>query len=200
MNSQVIFKLAFGAAALFSIGSIAYAQRIAQRKHGSRFAQCMNEVPGLLWVRGLLAIPVYAGLIDWLLSTHWFPWAIVPLPPWARWAGVLLAAIVTALFWWSHLALGSNYRGAMGLHEHHELITHGPYRFVRHPTYVAFPLLIVAIFLLSANWLIGLPGLILVSTMGLVRAPIEEHQLLDRFGDKYTAYVRRTGHFSPRIW
>src|SRR6185312_3019479 len=36
---------------------------------------------------------------------------------------------------WSQWELGSNWVGGIGLHKKHQLITSGPYRFVRHPLY-----------------------------------------------------------------
>jgi protein-S-isoprenylcysteine O-methyltransferase Ste14 len=97
------------------------------------------------------------------------------------------------------LALGSNYRGTMGLHPNHKLVTHGPYRFVRHPMNAVFPLVSIVLFLLSANWVIGAGALILIGTISIVRAPIEERQLIERFGEEYRAYMRRTGRFFPRL-
>ncbi len=100
---------------------------------------------------------------------------------------------------WTMLALGSNYRGAMGLHPNHKLVTHGPYRFVRHPMNAVFPLVSIVLFLLSANWVVGVGALILIGTISIVRSPIEEKQLIDRFGEEYRAYMRRTGRFFPRL-
>jgi protein-S-isoprenylcysteine O-methyltransferase Ste14 len=97
------------------------------------------------------------------------------------------------------LALGSNYRDTMKPHLNHTLVTHGPYRFVRHPMNAVFPLVSIVLFLMSANWVLGAGALILISTISVVRAPIEEQQLLERFGEKYRAYMRRTGRFLPRL-
>jgi len=199
MQTETIFKITFGIMAVLLIAAIGYANHQARREHGSRFAQAANEYRPLLWVRGLLAIPAYAGLIDWLFSAHWFPWASVALPPWLRWSGVGLASLVTALNWWTQLALGSNYHGTLGLHPNHKLVTHGPYRFVRHPMYIIFPFVAVTLFLLSASWLVGIPAIAIMCTVGAVRAPIEERQLAARFGDEYRAYMRRTGRFFPRL-
>ena len=82
------------------------------------------------------------------------------------------------------IALGSNYRGTMGLHPNNRLVTHGPYRFVRHPMNAVFPLVSIVLLLLSANWVIGIGALVLIGTMSIVRAPIEERQLIERFGEE----------------
>jgi protein-S-isoprenylcysteine O-methyltransferase Ste14 len=200
MDLDTWMKIAFGCMVAMILTAIGHAHRKAQRLHGSRFAQAANEVPWLLWLRALLGLPLWVVMIGWLASARSLAWAYLDLPPWLRWSGVALAGLVSALFWWIHLTLGSNYHGAMGLHEHHQLVTTGPYRFVRHPTYVAFPLVMVALFLLSANWLLGLVGFFLTVTISLGRAPIEERQLLETFGDRYQEYASRTGRFFPKLF
>jgi protein-S-isoprenylcysteine O-methyltransferase Ste14 len=197
MQTETVFKFSFGVWVVLFFIPIGYAHRKAMRAHGSRFAQAANEYPPLLWVRGLLGIPLWAFLIDWLVSAHWFPWASVSLPVWARWSGVGFGGVVVGLMTWTMLALGGNYRGTTGLHLNHKLVTHGPYRFVRHPMNAVCPLVSIVLFLLSANWVIGIGALILIGTISIMRAPIEERQLIERFGEEYRAYMRRTGRFFP---
>lgn len=199
MQTETVFKITFGVWVVLFFIPIGYAHRKAMREHGSRFAQAANEYPPLLWVRGLLGIPLWAFLIDWLFSAHWFPWASVSLPVWARWSGVGFGGVVVGLMTWTMLALGSSYRGTMGLHPNHKLVTHGPYRFVRHPWNVVFPLISIVLFLMSANWVLGVVALMVIGTVSIVRTPIEEEQLIERFGEEYRAYMRRTGRFFPRL-
>ena len=75
-------------------------------------------------------------------------------------------------------------------------MTHGPYRWVRHPFYVTAALLMVSVTLLTANWLIGLTSLIVLSFLA-VRTPKEEQMLIERFGQQYHDYMARTGRFTP---
>jgi protein-S-isoprenylcysteine O-methyltransferase Ste14 len=199
MESESLLKIAFGMMAVMILSAVGHANHKARKRHGARFAQAANELPALLWVRALVGIPIWVFLVGWLVPADWFPWATVELPSWARWIGVGLAGAVSYLFWWIHLALGSNYHGTVGLHENHQLVTGGPYRFVRHPTYIAFPMAMIALFFLSANWVLGLGGFVLTVTISVVRAPVEERQLLERFGDGYRTYAARTGRFFPRV-
>lgn len=199
MSQEALYKLVFGIAAVLLLGAIGSAQFKAQRKHRSRFAQAANEYPPLLWVRVLLGIPLWVVLIDWLGSLDWFPWATLALPSWARWLGVGILGLAVALMWWTMLALGSNYRGTMGLHRDHELVTHGPYRFVRHPMNVTMPVFGVGLLFLSANALLGVVTIVLLAIICLMRSPIEERQLRERFGEAYLAYAARTGRYFPRL-
>lgn len=199
MVNEILYKVVFGVMVVMLISAIGYANSKAQKEHGSRFAQAANEVPIILWIRGLIGIPMWVVLVAWLVSANWIRWTILPLPQWTRLVGVGLAALVSVLFWWIHLSLGSNYRGTNGLHDNHQLVTTGPYQYVRHPTYVAFPLTMVVLFLLSSNWLLGIAGFALTVTIGVGRVPVEERQLHERFGQAYKDYASRTGRFVPRI-
>ncbi len=51
---------------------------------------------------------------------------------------------------------------------------------------------------LAANWFMGLASLSAL-LMLLVRLPKEEAKLIERFGDEYREYMRRTGSFFPRL-
>jgi len=77
------------------------------------------------------------------------------------------------------------------------LITRGPYRWVRHPFYVTAALLMFSVTLLTANWLIGASGLVVLALLA-IRTPKEEQMLVERFGDEYRKYMAKTGRFFPR--
>jgi protein-S-isoprenylcysteine O-methyltransferase Ste14 len=79
------------------------------------------------------------------------------------------------------------------------LVTTGPYRWIRHPFYVTVVLLVVAVTLLAANWFVGLCGLVIFVSQ-VIRLPIEEQRLIEKFGDEYRAYLARTGRFLPKLW
>ena len=81
--------------------------------------------------------------------------------------------------------------------ENHELVTSGPYRWVRHPLYSVGTSFFVSLSLVAANWFIGL-GSVSALVMLLIRLPKEEEKLIERFGDKYRAYMKRTGQLFPR--
>lgn len=79
------------------------------------------------------------------------------------------------------------------------MITGGPYRWIRHPIYAAFLLILGSPLLISANWFVG--GLWIAMT-GLdiaSRIRTEEAMMLGQFGEQYQAYMRRTGRLFPRI-
>ena len=52
--------------------------------------------------------------------------------------------------------------------------------------------------LLAANWFMGLASLS-VLMMLLIRLPKEEEKIIERFGDEYREYMKRTGRFLLRL-
>jgi protein-S-isoprenylcysteine O-methyltransferase Ste14 len=79
------------------------------------------------------------------------------------------------------------------------LITSGPYRFIRHPIYTAFLLILGSTLLISANWLIGLTWLGMTLIEVISRIGFEENLMLEYFGDRYREYMKTTGRLLPRL-
>ena len=93
---------------------------------------------------------------------------------------------------------GKNLTDTVVTRREHTLVTHGPYRWVRHPFYDVVLLWGLSVSLLTANWLMALLGLSAFAMM-VVRTRIEEEKLIDRFGDEYRTYMARTGRFLPHV-
>jgi protein-S-isoprenylcysteine O-methyltransferase Ste14 len=152
-----------------------------------------SVLSNLLSLPGLLAVVVYAAY------PRWIAWAALPLPAWLRWAGIGVALAGFGLLQAAHQALGRNWSDVPRLVKDQSLTTSGPYRWIRHPIYTGFLLIMSATLLISANWLIGglwigLTGLEIAS-----RIQYEEGLLLETFGDQYRAYQGTTGRLFPRL-
>lgn len=78
------------------------------------------------------------------------------------------------------------------------LITGGPFRFVRHPFYLAYVLAWLAAPVATWGPVITLFALIQIATF-IVAARREERQLEGLFGEGYRAYKARTGMFLPYL-
>ena len=193
------FKLAFGVAFASAVAVAATTARRATRRHGGTLNQLAHEVRGLIVVRAALGLVFYAALIAWLFWPLALEWAYFPVPSAMRWLGVALLLPALAFFAWSFWSLGANYRGGVGLYDAHELVTTGPYLWIRHPIYTAFIGIMLLVPLLSANWVLGLSGLLLVVSIATARIPTEERQLHERFGPAWERYRERTGRLVPRV-
>jgi protein-S-isoprenylcysteine O-methyltransferase Ste14 len=115
-----------------------------------------------------------------------------------RWLGFPVGLCAVFLFYWVLKSLGQNFSTSLTIKEKQTLVTHGPYRRVRHPMYTAFILLWLAYLLLSANWFIGFTGIMAFVWTTVIRTPKEEQMMADRFGEEYLAYKQRTGRYFPR--
>jgi protein-S-isoprenylcysteine O-methyltransferase Ste14 len=124
-------------------------------------------------------------------------WSSVPLPAWVRWCGAGLWIPGGLLLIWTLRTLGMNLTDTVVTRRNHTLVTAGPYRWVRHPFYVATALLLLGSSLLAANWFVLACG-VLTFTLLAIRLKREEDRLLERFGAAYRDYRERTGRFLPR--
>lgn len=141
----------------------------------------------------LAAVVIYAA----------FPRLVEPfraaIPDSLRWGAIPVALAGLGLLYWADRCLGANLSVSLAIRDQHTLITHGPYRWVRHPIYTATLIYSAALSLITANYvltaMIFLPMAVLIGT----RLPREERMMLDHFGDQYRAYMRRTGRLIPRL-
>jgi protein-S-isoprenylcysteine O-methyltransferase Ste14 len=69
--------------------------------------------------------------------------------------------------------------------------TGGPYKYSRHPLYLALIMIIIGIFLMTLNWLYLLIMLICIFHI-LIVVPSEEKYCLVKYGKKYHDYINKT--------
>ena len=145
----------------------------------------------------LSGVPSFVGYVAWMIEPEWMAWAKLPLPVWLRWVGVALMVVWGMLLIWTFSHLGKNLTDTVVTRSDHTLITTGPYRYVRHPFYLAFATVVVAGGLVAANWFLFVAGLVPLAFI-VARTRIEEEKLIERFGDAYRDYMTTTGRFLPR--
>ena len=151
-------------------------------------------------------IPVIIGLLLSLvlmLAPGWlgpfFGQRILPDDDALYFAG--LALLLFGMYWafWARHTLGSNWSGRVTIKEEHELITRGPYRWVRHPIYTG----VLFAFAGTALALGRMGNLFAIAIMLVVFAHkirLEEKVLDQHFGTKYADYRRSAKTLIPLIW
>lgn len=110
--------------------------------------------------------------------------------------GLTLLTSGYVLFWLSIIARGQ-YAVSWDMPDGHRLVTCGPYRYVRHPSYLAYSLMFLGFVLAWLN-LLAVPSLISIPGYYLMTG-IEEKILIERFGDEYRTYQEKTGRLFPRL-
>ena len=189
------FILILGFAVIIPIGAY---HRIKSQATGETLDRRQEGIFILVTLRPI-ALAGMVGLVTYMINTAWMAWSSVALPNWLRWAGVVLGVAGGLLLAVTFRTLGKNLTDTVVTRAAHTLVTRGPYRWVRHPFYLATALAVVANSLVAANWFLALTGGI---TFGLLvlRTRIEEEKLIERFGDDYKEYMKRTGQFLPRLF
>lgn len=100
---------------------------------------------------------------------------------------------------WAARALG-RYMGVDGVAVNHELVTSGPYRYVRHPVYGSSTAIAVGIALVFRSYLLlGVAGVWIAASLWWADAEEELLASSAGLGEAYRAHVDRTGRFLPRI-
>lgn len=167
------------------------------RSHTGEKLDRWQEGALILFGLRLSAIPLLVGVIVWLVKPQWMAWSSVPISPWLRWVGLGVLVLWGVLVVWTFHHLGKNLTDTVVTRKHHTLVTTGPYRFVRHPFYLALAAAILGTCLVARNWLF-LAGVVPFFLL-VARTRIEEERLIERFGDAYREYMARTGRFLPRV-
>ncbi|HEX9840651.1 MAG TPA: isoprenylcysteine carboxylmethyltransferase family protein [Anaerolineales bacterium] len=150
-------------------------------------------------LRALIGAVFFLGVLFYIVRPQVLAWAELPLPQWLQWLGVVLGVVSLPLLVWTQQALGSNFSTTLHVRQEHTLVTSGPYLYVRHPMYTALFLSMSAILLLTRNRIVGGVPLVGLCVIVLPRIQREERAMIEKFGDAYREYMKRTGRFLPRV-
>jgi protein-S-isoprenylcysteine O-methyltransferase Ste14 len=170
------------------VKSQATGEKLDRRQEGPFILATLRPVGAVCWL----------GLIAWMIDPDWMAWSGMRLPAWLRWTGVGLVTNAGVLLVWTVRSLGKNLTDTVVTRHHHTLVLHGPYRWIRHPLYDSAALCIMAISLIAANWFLFVAGIVGLGLL-VTRTRTEEEHLVARFGDRYRAYIERTGRFLPKV-
>jgi protein-S-isoprenylcysteine O-methyltransferase Ste14 len=146
----------------------------------------------------LVGLAGLTGLLAYVIHPRWMEWSSAPLPTWLRWAGVGLGVLAGIFVTWTLRTLGKNLTDTVVTRTEHTLVTTGPYRWVRHPFYVAVGCTFLANAVVASNWYLFVTGAVALLLL-VIRTRIEEEKLIERFADSYRQYLDRTGRFFPRM-
>jgi len=148
--------------------------------------------------RIVFGLPLMVGVVLYLFHPQALRRTYFPISDFWRWTGAVLFAFASALMIWVHVSLGKNFSSELRIRSDQELVTWGPYRYVRHPMYAASFLLTIGMGLLSSNWLIG-AGVVGVAILIPLRLHTEEEMMARAFGERYRQYAATTGRLVPRL-
>ncbi len=172
-----------------------YRRRARSEETISRSAESSR----LRLARVLISLPGLLLILAFLIHPSWIAWSSLAVPAWVRWIGVLVGLAVAPLNVWMLRSLGKNISETVLTKQSHELVRTGPYRWLRHPLYSFGLLMLGALSLVVANWLMAALTLAALVFFSLVIIPREEAELVKKFGRCYEEYRRDTGRLLPRF-
>jgi protein-S-isoprenylcysteine O-methyltransferase Ste14 len=122
---------------------------------------------------------------------------LIALDPALEWLGVVICACGLAFAIWARVYLGKNWGMPMSLKQDAQLVTTGPYQYVRHPIYTGMTLGMIGTALVVPWWIVPV-----VFAFGyfVYSAKVEEKIMTGEFGQKYTDYMKRSKMLIPFIF
>lgn len=160
------------------------------KRAGSKDSGSMKVLLGGMWVTLLAAYPI-AFVKAWSFPSSW------QLSLFA--AGVLLIFLGSLLRRYCFRTLGQYFTGDVRTTPDQPVITSGPYRLVRHPSYTAGMMMFIGIGLALGSWFSTALLTIAAYVTYSYRVVIEERVLLDELGEPYAAYMKERKRFIPYV-
>jgi protein-S-isoprenylcysteine O-methyltransferase Ste14 len=178
-----------GAALLASEVVLVFAKHARSRATGKdRFT-----LP-LLWT--VIGASIFAGFF--LRAA--FPQGRLPHPQTFYLIGLTLFVLGLIVRWIAIIHLGRFFTVNVVITEDHQLVTTGPYRYVRHPSYTGTLLVFLGFGLCMLNIFSFAAVCLPISAAFLWRMHVEEEALKEAFGDRYRAYAARTRRLIPAVY
>ena len=121
------------------------------------------------------------------------------LSPWFTYLGIVIFLLGMLFRFWAILILGRYFSPVVGLYKDHAIITNGPYRFVRHPSYTGALVMLFGYEIILRSWIGTVAMLAIMLPIYLYRIKIEERALNRRFPKDYRNYTKDKKKIIPWI-
>lgn len=150
------------------------------------------------WSRELRIRVVLIAVAVVLFRFGAFHHSHITTAPWREAIGLVLFGLGLGFAIWARVHIGRNWGTPMTQKAEPELVTSGPYRFVRHPIYSG---ILIAGFgtAVGVSWL-WLAAVLLGAIYFVYAATVEERYLAGEFPDTYPAYKRSTKMLVPFVF
>ena len=186
--AETVFTVAVAAWAVFE-----FVMRVRQRLQSKGPASLDRSA--LVLVPCLVAAVIVAELLGRRGGLPW-PGGLV----WPFVAGMVLIVAGIALRAWSILTLGRFFQYWIKIQPGHRVVTGGPYRYVRHPSYTGIALVLAGI-ALACDDVWSLVAVAVLGGAGLaVRIRAEERQLTQALGAEYEHFAADRKRLVPGVW
>ncbi len=197
MESEPLFRLAF----LLIFGSSIVISGYYRKKARESSETIPRRAEGglALLLRAGMALLLLASFLLYIFVPQAMSWSQVDLPLWVRIAAAILGFACLPFLWWVFTSIGKNISETVLTKQGHQLVTKGPYRWIRHPLYAGALLELFLLGILAGNWFMLALWALGAFVFRFVVIPKEEANLTRVFGDEYKEYMGRTGALLPRL-
>jgi methyltransferase len=170
--------------------------RISKRNCKLLSAEGFKSAEGRQAFAAMFALHV-GWFVAIIVESGFFAW-VLPQPVWA--GAVVVFCIAQALRLWAIASLGRHWNVSVmgGSSPETPFVSSGPYRFIRHPNYLAVVLEFVALPLVGGAVITAAAGTLLNGLVLAGRIATEERQLFDRHG--YAEVMGGKARLLPGVW
>lgn len=195
--NETIFRISAALILFTGVSISSYFRLKADKETGEKVSR---KVDGSI----MMNIIRLGGLVLWLsplaylVNPGWMDWSKIGLPEWVRWLGVGTGILCVFGIYWLFSSIGRGITPTSATRTEHKLVTSGPYRWVRHPLYTVGSSMFVSFGIMADTWFIIVLGILAFIAMAF-RTSKEEANLIEKFGDEYREYMKRTGRFLPKF-
>jgi protein-S-isoprenylcysteine O-methyltransferase Ste14 len=150
--------------------------------------------------RMIVALSLGGSIFIGSLLRRWVPALDTPAPDAFAVAGLVVIWVGLAVRLWAVVTLGGSFSTFVRVDADQAVVSRGPYRWVRHPSYTGLLLIALGFGLGARNWL-SLLICAVVPLLGLLpRMAIEESEMTRVLGEQYRSYQRTTHRLVPGLW
>jgi methyltransferase len=181
VNSQNVYFAVIALVGLERLAELVLSKRHAARafvRGGVETGQAHYRVMTVLHTAFLASCVAEVGLLD------------RPYAGAAGGAALAVALLAQGLRWWAIATLGDRWNTRVIVLPHAEPVTGGPYRFVRHPNYVAVVAELAALPLIHGAWLTAVVFSLANAWLLTVRIRVEEKALGDAWRQRFEGAPR----------
>lgn len=116
----------------------------------------------------------------------------------SRIIGLILYLIFSWVQIWAFKVLGDNFSQDIAIKKDHQLVTSGPFKFIRHPQYLSQILMDIGAAAATLSFVLMPLALIQIPFL-FMRASFEDKLLEKHFGDHFRNYKKKSGQIFPFI-
>jgi protein-S-isoprenylcysteine O-methyltransferase Ste14 len=135
-----------------------------------------------------IVIAFFLAVNNTAMLSHWF-----------FYLGIVLIVVGIIVRQWAIFTLGRFFTLTVGIQKNQKVVDYGPYRFIRHPSYLGLLIALLGIGVALQSWE-GVLAIMVISGLAIgYRIYIEEKVMVLELGDEYVQYMKRTKRLIPYV-